>query len=67
MLIQVKDNSTLAKLLATEDIHVTYKNARTASFDVKTRELVIPIMKEMSKDIQDLMTLHEVGHAYLLV
>ena len=32
-------------------------------FDVKTRELVIPIMKEMSKDIQDLMTLHEVGHA----
>ena len=63
MLIQVKDNSTLAKLLATEDIHVTYKNARTASFDVKTRELVIPIMKEMSKDIQDLMTLHEVGHA----
>ena len=28
MLIQVKDNSTLAKLLATEDIHVTYKNAR---------------------------------------
>ena len=34
----------VAKLLATEDIHVTYKNARTASFDVKTRELVIPIM-----------------------
>ena len=63
MLVQIKDNSTLAKLLATEDIHVTYKNARTASFDVKTRELVIPIMKEMSKDIQDLMTLHEVGHA----
>ena len=63
MLVQIKDNSTLAKLLATEDIHVTYKNARTASFDVKTRELVIPIMKEMSKDTQDLMTLHEVGHA----
>ena len=34
------------------------------SFDVKKRELVLPILKFMSKDIQDLMTLHEVGHAF---
>ena len=32
-------------------------------FDVKNRELSLPIWKEMSKDIQDLMTVHEIGHA----
>ena len=59
----VKDNSVLAKLFAEEDIHLSYKQVHTASFDVHKRELTLPIMKEMTKDIQDLMTLHEVGHA----
>ena len=45
-------------------LHIKMQVELKASFDVKTRELVIPIMKEMSKDIQDLMTLPlEVGHA----
>ena len=59
-----KDNTVLAKLFAEEDIHVVHRQAHTASFDVKKRELVLPILKFMSKDIQDLMTLHEVGHAF---
>lgn len=59
-----KDNTVLAKLFAEEDIHVVHKQAHTASFNVKKRELVLPILKFMSKDIQDLMTLHEVGHAF---
>ena len=33
----MKDNSTLAKLLAEEDLHVVNKQVRTASFDVKRR------------------------------
>ena len=53
----------LAKLLATEDIHVVHKNMPTAYFDTKNRELGLPILKDMSGDIYDLMTLHEVGHA----
>ena len=60
----IKDNTVLAKLFAEEDIHVIHKQASTASFNVKKRELVLPILKYMSKDIQDLMTLHEVGHAF---
>ena len=60
----IKDNSVLAKLFAEEDIHISYKQVKTAAFDVKKRELILPIMKEMTKDIQDLMTLHEVGHAF---
>ena len=59
----MRDLSTLAKLLAEEDIHVVHRQQETAMFDVKNRELSLPIWKEMSKDIQDLMTCHEVGHA----
>ena len=59
----MKDLSLLAKLLAEEDIHVVHKQQPTATFDVLNRELALPIWKDMSKNIQDLMTLHEVGHA----
>jgi len=59
----MRDNSTLAKLLAEEDISVVHKKVPTAAFDVKRRELILPQWKEMPKTIQDLMTLHEVGHA----
>ena len=59
----MRDLSTLAKLLAEEDINVVHRNQSTAMFDVKNRELSLPIWREMSKNIQDLMTLHEVGHA----
>ena len=59
----MRDLSTLAKLLAEEDINVVHRKQDTAAFDVKNRELSLPIWKEMSKDVQDLMTVHEVGHA----
>ncbi len=60
----MKDKSRLAKLLAEEDIHVVHKKVETAAFDVKNRELVLPIWKDMSESVQDLFTLHEVGHAF---
>ena len=39
----VEKKSTLAKLLATENIEVQENKAATASFDVKNRILTIPI------------------------
>ena len=45
----MKDKSRLAKLLAEEDIHVVHKPVETAAFDVKNRELVLPIWKDISK------------------
>ena len=58
----IKDR--LAKLLATENITVRHSaSASTASFDVKNRVLRLPIWKEMSGSLYDLMVLHEVGHA----
>ena len=59
----MRDLSTLAKLLAEEDIHVVHRRQSTAAFDVKNRELSLPIWKEMSGSLYDLMVLHEVGHA----
>ena len=56
--------SLLAKMLATENIHVVHKKMPTAYFDTKNRELGLPILKEMNGDIYDLMCLHEVGHAH---
>ena len=38
-------------------------NYQTASMDVKNRILRLPIWKEMSGSLYDLMVLHEVGHA----
>ena len=56
--------STIAKLLAEEDISVVHKKTTTASFDVKKRELVLPIFKEeISNDVYDMFVCHEVGHS----
>jgi len=55
--------SLLAKMLATENIHVVHKKMPTAYFDTKNRELGLPILKEMTGEIYDMMCLHEVGHA----
>ena len=58
-----KDKSTLVKLLAEEDLQVTYKKVSTAHFDVNAREIVLPIWKDKSESVMDMMSLHEVGHA----
>ena len=59
----VKDKSTLVKLLAEEDVNVSYQKAETASFNPNTREVVLPIWKDKSEGVMDMMSLHEVGHA----
>lgn len=56
--------SLLAKLLATENIIIRHNtNAKTASFDVKRRVLELPIWKDVSEDLHDMLVVHEVGHA----
>ncbi|MAG28045.1 hypothetical protein CMI47_21165, partial [Candidatus Pacearchaeota archaeon] len=61
----MKNKSTLAKLLAEEDIFVVHKQMDTAYFNTKSRELGLPIWKDelMTKDTYDLLIGHEVGHA----
>lgn len=61
MLSQSK--SILAKLLATENISVEHKKIHTAYFDTKNRVMALPIWKEMSSELYDLLLGHETGHA----
>jgi hypothetical protein len=57
----MKNKSTLAKLLAEEDIFVVHKKMNTAYFNPKSRELGLPIWKD--EEIYDLMVCHEIAHA----
>ena len=57
---QVKSN--LAKLLATENLTVEHRKVSTASFNVETRVLYLPIWEEITNNVYDLLVGHEVGH-----
>ena len=61
MNLEVKSN--LAKLLATENITIQHNNVKTASFDVKNRVLTLPIFKQKSGDVYDMLIAHECAHA----
>ncbi len=56
--------SVLAKLLAQENLKIEHRNVPTAGFDPKNRVLILPIWKDMSTDLYDLLVGHEVGHAW---
>jgi len=56
--------SLLAKLMASENINVEYReSAKTAAFDTEGRTLIMPILKDMTENSTDLFLGHEVGHA----
>ena len=55
--------STLARLLAAENISVEHKDTPTAYFDLKNRVLALPRWKEMSGALYDMLVGHEVAHA----
>lgn len=62
MLVQSKSN--LARLMAAENLLVEQKNVGTASFDLKSRILTVPILDgNLSDYLYDLLLGHEVGHA----
>ena len=61
--ISVAAKERLARLLATENVTVEHRNVPTAAFDIKNRVLILPQWKDITKDIYDLLVLHEVGHA----
>jgi hypothetical protein len=54
---------TLAKLLATENLNVEHRQVPTAYFEVDNRTLCLPIWKNVSGTVYDLLVGHEVGHA----
>ena len=61
MKFEIKE--TLAKLLATENLIVEHRQVSTASFNVDSRVLTLPMWKRASNRVYDLLVGHEVGHA----
>ena len=60
----IESKSLLAKLMATENLTIEQRKVPTASFNVKDRVLVIPILNDkISTFVMDLFMGHEVGHA----
>lgn len=60
----IETKSLLAKLMATENIHIEQRNVSTASFDVSNRILTVPVLNNnIDADTYDLFMGHEVGHA----
>ena len=56
--------SLLAKLMASENINVEYREkAETAAFNTESRTLIMPVLKDMTDAATDLFLGHEVGHA----
>jgi Mg-chelatase subunit ChlD len=61
--MEMKATDLSARLLATENLSVIRARARTASFDIKSRVLTLPMWKDMTPEIEDMLIGHEVGHA----
>ncbi len=62
--INQEADSLLANLLATENITLFYdKNINTAFFDLKKRELHLPIFSDLKEEEKFMWIIHEIGHA----
>ena len=61
--MEMKASDLSARLLATENLSVIRARTRTASFDIKSRVLTLPMWKDMTPEIEDMLIGHEVGHA----
>jgi hypothetical protein len=61
--MDIKASDLSARLLATENLSIVRARTRTASFDVKSRVLTLPLWKDMTPEIEDMLVGHEVGHA----
>lgn len=63
-ILDLQNQSSVARLLATENITVTHKKGiKTAYFDVKHRVLGLPVWKDKGKVVYDMLVGHEVSHA----
>jgi hypothetical protein len=63
MTVNSEVKGTLARLLATENLNVEHRAVPTAYFEVDNRTLCLPIWKDVSGSVYDLLVGHEVGHA----
>jgi hypothetical protein len=56
-------HGNLARLLSTENLNIEHSNVETASFNVETRTLVLPIWENASDLVYQMLLSHESAHA----
>lgn len=56
-------HGNLARLLATENLDIQHAVVETASFNVETRTLTLPVWEKASDLVYQLLLSHECGHA----
>ena len=62
--LTVRNNSLLARLLASENITVVHSHTvQSAAFELNTRTLILPMWKTDKQEVYDFLVGHEVGHA----
>jgi hypothetical protein len=62
--ISNRSDDLLARLAAEESIQVNHNpQASTASFDLRSRTLTMPVWEDMTRDIRHMLTFHEIAHA----
>jgi hypothetical protein len=61
---KIDQKTLLAKLFASENIKIRHSTeVKTAYFDVKNRLLCLPLWKDITNELYNLLISHEVGHA----
>jgi hypothetical protein len=61
---KLDQKTLLAKLFASENIQIRHRaQIQTAAFDVKKRILYLPVWKDVTNELYNLLISHEVGHA----
>ncbi len=63
MAVNFEIKGMLAKCLAMEDIIIEHKQVETASFNVQTRVLTLPLWEKASDNIYTMLVLHEISHS----
>ena len=59
----MKSIDLTSKLLATENLTIVRTNSSTAYFDTESRVLNLPLWKDMTDELESMLSAHEVGHA----
>jgi len=62
--VKTASKDILARAMAREDINVEHRaDAQTAYFDTNQRTLCLPVWKDMSNALYDMLVGHEISHA----
>ncbi len=61
--MNLEQKNLLYKLYSEEDVNIVRKKVETASFNIKTRTITMPVFEDMTTSMEDTLGGHESAHA----